>query len=221
MSNAIQKAIFNEMTERIGRLREVDLGLLLRSFLKLNYLRNEEFNERWGEVIEVLKYRLPEMKEPYEYESVMEFVHLLPASAASISLLVSSLNFFDKYEWQERGTLLTFARVCSSLISNCKLIEQIEHNKTFLRLTEIIANQTDNLKKLIPLLTINVPSFLSAGSLQRPHHLRRAEQIPARTGNSTHPHQYGQEGSGRQHSHAKTQGVPVYYSNYHHDSFLL
>lgn len=123
MSNAVQKAIFSEMIERIGRLREVDLGLLLRSFLKLNYLRNEEFNERWGEVIEVLAYRLPEMKDPYEYESVMEFVHLLPASTPSIALLVSNLNFFDKYDWQERGTLLTFSRICSSLINNCKLIE--------------------------------------------------------------------------------------------------
>jgi hypothetical protein len=50
------------MLERVGRLRETDLGLLMRSLIKLNILKNEEYIEKWGEVIEVLKYRLPEMK---------------------------------------------------------------------------------------------------------------------------------------------------------------
>lgn len=61
MSNAVQKAIFNEMLERIGRLREADLGLLVRSLKKMNLVKNEEYNERWGEVMEVLQQRLPLM----------------------------------------------------------------------------------------------------------------------------------------------------------------
>jgi hypothetical protein len=62
MSNAVQKAIFNEMLERIGRLRETDLGLLVRSLKKMNLVKNEEYNGRWGEVLEVLQQRLPLMK---------------------------------------------------------------------------------------------------------------------------------------------------------------
>jgi hypothetical protein len=62
MSNAVQRAIFNEMLERIGRLREADLGLLVRSFKKMNLVKNEYYNDRWGEVLEVLQHRLPLMK---------------------------------------------------------------------------------------------------------------------------------------------------------------
>lgn len=67
MSNAIQKAIFNELVERIGRLKEVDLGLLVRSLIKMNIIKNEEYIQKWAEVIEVLEERLPLMKESYEY----------------------------------------------------------------------------------------------------------------------------------------------------------
>lgn len=67
MSNAIQKAIFNELVERIGRLKEVDLGLLVRSLIKMNIIKNEEYIQKWAEVLEVLEERLPLMKESYEY----------------------------------------------------------------------------------------------------------------------------------------------------------
>ncbi len=43
MSNAIQRSIFNELVERIGRLKEVDLGLLMRSLIKMNIIKNEEY----------------------------------------------------------------------------------------------------------------------------------------------------------------------------------
>lgn len=65
MSNAIQKAIFNELIERIGRLKEVDLGLLVRSLIKMNIIKNEEYIQKWAEVLEVLEERLPLMKESY------------------------------------------------------------------------------------------------------------------------------------------------------------
>lgn len=55
MSNAIQKAIFNEMIERIGRLREADLGLLVRSIMKMNMVKSVEYESHWGEVVEVLR----------------------------------------------------------------------------------------------------------------------------------------------------------------------
>ena len=45
MSNAIQKVIFTELLERIARLREVDLGLLMRSLVKLNMLSNDELSK--------------------------------------------------------------------------------------------------------------------------------------------------------------------------------
>lgn len=54
MSDAIQRAIFAEVGERINRLKEADLGLLMRSIIKLNLLSNKEYTDKWGEIIECL-----------------------------------------------------------------------------------------------------------------------------------------------------------------------
>ena len=37
------------------------------------------------------------MKESYEYESVMEFITLVPETAKSINLIANNIGFFKKY----------------------------------------------------------------------------------------------------------------------------
>ena len=78
------------------------------------------------------------MVESYEYESVMEFMHLLPVNSKTINILATNIPFFKKYHWQDKATLFSFSRVASVLISNHRLIDSLEHNKTFLLLKEII-----------------------------------------------------------------------------------
>jgi len=39
------------------------------------------------------------MKMDYEYESVMEFLTLLPESEKTIGLIGRNLGFFKKYHW--------------------------------------------------------------------------------------------------------------------------
>jgi hypothetical protein len=73
----------------------------------------------------------------------MEFVHLLPSNTGTVGAIASNINFFAKYEWEDKGTVLTFARICSILLNNNKLIDPLDHNKVFLRLSEIVTNKTE------------------------------------------------------------------------------
>jgi hypothetical protein len=66
-SDAIQRVLFTEIGERIHRLKEEDLGLLLRSLLKLSFLKNNQYEGKWGEITEALEHRLPLMEQDYEW----------------------------------------------------------------------------------------------------------------------------------------------------------
>lgn len=73
----------------------------------------------------------------------MEFIHLLPSTAGTVGAIASNINFLDKYPWEDKSTVLTFARICSILLNDRKLIDPLDHNKVFLRLSEIITNKTE------------------------------------------------------------------------------
>ena len=53
-SDALEKIIFAQTCERVHRLREEDLGLLMRSLIKLNLLAKDEYKNKWGEVVEAI-----------------------------------------------------------------------------------------------------------------------------------------------------------------------
>jgi hypothetical protein len=72
----------------------------------------------------------------------MEFVSLLPSTQQTIAILSRNLSFFKKYSWEERAPLLTFSRVCSSLLNHHELLDSFEHNRTLILLKEIVAVKT-------------------------------------------------------------------------------
>ena len=71
-----------ELEERIYRLKEEDLGIVLRSLPKLTSLP-----PRPDAMIEALIERLPTMRAPYHFEGAMEFIGALPVSSELVNLV--------------------------------------------------------------------------------------------------------------------------------------